>query len=373
MSRNEEFLKELKCSGCGQSITDFDRNADTVTCPFCKKKFLNPFKNSESSSEKEFYERKSGNSTFIIPFKEDVESFSDQIISHLTTTNDVPLDIFNQLSFDRIEKLYVPYFTYQGNFYCSWNCEVPIKSGSNTEYRHHSGNTNGNFKILISAWGNASDSEENRLPSGIAQFIDNFAVNNEIGNQNGAVFEPSMVQNSDDQNEPKFKVLNANQDSRSLWNSYGQTIAGRIAENRAREIAPEGFRKLKCSTSVELDPRFLDKSETVLVPFWFTQYSYCNQQFYFVSSGVNKNTNDWTHPVDPALKTMEERFGLGIGASLILAVIVFFASSWAWATIPLGLALTLFIINLNINNKNKEQRKIAARAVFGDQEILNKL
>ena len=340
MSTNQEYLKELKCSGCGQSITNFDKNSDTVVCPFCKKEFLNPFKQQlqNAAAGGAVTSGNSNEPNLIYPFQTNVEDFSDQIITNLITTNDVPLDIFQQLSFDRIERLYVPYFSYQGSYYSSWNCEVPRKVGSGqdqrTEYYPHSGFTNGNFRVLCPAWANTPGSDENSLPSELTRFIENDDVMKEFKEINGSLF---------------------------------------IAENKAGDQAPSGKRNLRCSTSVELDQSYRDRSESVLVPFWYTQYSYGDQQFFFVSSGVNKNLKDWTHPIDDAMHKRGNLFMFGMIALVIIALVLGFTAGWVYTIIPAVIGVVAAVINGRINSGNKAQRIAAARAVFGDLEILNKL
>ena len=356
MSTNQEYLKELKCSGCGQSITNFDKNSDTVVCPFCKKEFLNPFKQQlqNAAAGGAVTSGNSNEPNLIYPFQTNVEDFSDQIITNLITTNDVPLDIFQQLSFDRIERLYVPYFSYQGSYYSSWNCEVPRKVGSGqdqrTEYYPHSGFTNGNFRV-----------------------IENDDVMKEFKEINGSLFESSMVQDSSNPDDPKFRVMKINKDARSTWNNEGQRVVERIAENKAGDQAPSGKRNLRCSTSVELDQSYRDRSESVLVPFWYTQYSYGDQQFFFVSSGVNKNLKDWTHPIDDAMHKRGNLFMFGMIALVIIALVLGFTAGWVYTIIPAVIGVVAAVINGRINSGNKAQRIAAARAVFGDLEILNKL
>ena len=382
MSTNQEYLKELKCSGCGQSITNFDKNSDTVVCPFCKKEFLNPFKQQlqNAAAGGAVTSGNSNEPNLIYPFQTNVEDFSDQIITNLITTNDVPLDIFQQLSFDRIERLYVPYFSYQGSYYSSWNCEVPRKVGSGqdqrTEYYPHSGFTNGNFRVLCPAWANTPGSDENSLPSELTRFIENDDVMKEFKEINGSLFESSMVQDSSNPDDPKFRVMKINKDARSTWNNEGQRVVERIAENKAGDQAPSGKRNLRCSTSVELDQSYRDRSESVLVPFWYTQYSYGDQQFFFVSSGVNKNLKDWTHPIDDAMHKRGNLFMFGMIALVIIALaIIIFADSNSklYAIIPAVIGVVAAVINSRINSSNKAQRIAAARAEYGDLDILNRL
>ena len=376
MNTTNEYLKQLKCSGCGQNITDFDRNADFVVCPYCKAKSVNPFKNQNNNSSTEVTD--GSQPSLIFPFQTTIDDFSDQIIAYLVKTNDVPLDIFQQLSFDNIMKLYVPYFNYQGNFNSSWQCEVPYKVGSGqdqkTEYRPHSGFTTGNFKVLCPAWTNtASNDEDNTLPGEIIRFIENDDVVKGFKDQNAALFNSSMVQNSDNEDEPKFKVMKVNKDPRLTWNTEGTKVVEKIAKNRAEEQAPSGYRNLRASTNSNLDFSYQQKSESVLVPFWYTQYSYGEQQYFFVSSGVNKNLKDMSHPVDDSLHKRNSIFGFSIFGLVILAVILGFAVNWYVAIAPLVIAGVLFFINYRFNSTNKEARIAAARSVFGDLEILNKL
>ena len=337
MSTNQEYLKELKCSGCGQSITNFDKNSDTVVCPFCKKEFLNPFKQQlqNAAAGGAVTSGNSNEPNLIYPFQTNVEDFSDQIITNLITTNDVPLDIFQQLSFDRIERLYVPYFSYQGSYYSSWNCEVPRKVGSGqdqrTEYYPHSGFTNGNFRVLCPAWANTPGSDENSLPSELTRFIENDDVMKEFKEINGSLFESSMVQDSSNPDDPKFRVMKINKDARSTWNNEGQRVVERIAENKAGDQAPSGKRNLRCSTSVELDQSYRDRS---------------------------KRGN---------------LFMFGMIALVIIALVLGFTAGWVYTIIPAVIGVVAAVINGRINSGNKAQRIAAARAVFGDLEILNKL
>ena len=146
-----------------------------------------------------------------------------------------------------------------------------------------------------------------------------------------------------------------------------------IAENKAGDQAPSGKRNLRCSTSVELDQSYRDRSESVLVPFWYTQYSYGDQQFFFVSSGVNKNLKDWTHPIDDAMHKRGNLFMFGMIALVIIALVLGFTAGWVYTIIPAVIGVVAAVINGRINSGNKAQRIAAARAVFGDLEILNKL
>ena len=80
-----------------------------------------------------------------------------------------------------------------------------------------------------------------------------------------------------------------------------------------------------------------------------------------------------SHPVDDSLHKRNSIFGFSIFGLVILAVILGFAVNWYVAIAPLVIAGVLFFINYRFNSTNKEARIAAARSVFGDLEILNKL
>ena len=63
----------------------------------------------------------------------------------------------------------------------------------------------------------------------------------------------------------------------------------------------------------------------------------------------------------------------GMIALVIIALVLGFTAGWVYTIIPAVIGVVAAVINGRINSGNKAQRIAAARAVFGDLEILNKL
>jgi len=390
MSANENGgtikLQQMKCPSCGNNITQFTPFASTVECPFCHQKSLNPLVTTKSERIPERF----------VPFTADENDFGNELLDVLINAENVPIDVFGKISFDKVMKAYLPTYLYQGGLETSWSCEE-VYYETVTRYRtvngkrephdeqerrtrHVNGTAHGNFSVLVLAY------EGEDVPEELLDFAQ--TCDYEEGTSRPFVAEELGL----DQDRSIITLEN-NTDPQTQWGKYGQERAEEIGEEMAEDEAPEDREDFKSNTRCTLDV----KGQYVMAPFYFVYYTFGDDRYYFVMDG-NAREHDYADlPVDPSIegKTdfLKKLPTYVFGAALvIIEALMFFVNHAVVQEDPeaggLGTFLTVgFVAALCVyfaailicwavlkayDSKNIEDRVKAARSAFPESEFLNK-
>lgn len=269
-------LQQFRCPSCDQNITQLTPFKASIECPYCHQVSLNPLVVDKSILVPQR----------VIPFSVSKDEFGEQIIEALVDEDNLPLDLFDQITFGSVIKAFLPMYEYAGTFEGTWNCEEGYqverkkRQGNSTvtvretRYRPASGNAYGNFSILALAYSG------NDIPPEFERYA---AVIPNDG-ENSYPFDPELMGlNSDEQ----IVTLEMNLDPRHVWADQGDDYVAKLAHQACLKQAPKNHRKFRDSYRVDVE----DEGIYTMVPFWFVYFYYEGKSWNFMTEG----SGSWNH------------------------------------------------------------------------------
>lgn len=92
----------------------------------------------------------------LIPFKVTRSAFASGLLNLLEENDFTPVDIFEQISFAKALKIFVPMYKFEGTYSGTWKCSVErsaqsIRRDPQNRYKIKNGKTSGKFSVLCRA------------------------------------------------------------------------------------------------------------------------------------------------------------------------------------------------------------------------------
>lgn len=332
-------LQQLKCSSCGSNITQLVAQAGAykgiVECPYCHSPSVIPQEPKQNSNGSTSGSENENAPKRIIKFTTTEDDFCKKMIELLAKTQYVPLDIYDNLSPERVFQAYLPMYSYEGKFNTTWSCEqayqdtktVVINGESRekavTKYRPANGTTFGNYSFLALAY------EGKDIPTELIDFSKIFDYKSE----NSTVFnsdELSLVN--------QVLVFEQNIDSKACWKKSGSDEkVNTMAKERAMEQAGD-CKNFNCSTQV--DP--IDNGTYLFAPFWFTYFNYKDSKYHFIMDGLGDKTS-YKFPEDPEQVMKDGRYSLGMLLSIVAAIAIAIISYFAKGNSSTGYIVAIIV------------------------------
>ena len=229
-------LQQFKCPSCGQNITQLTPFKASVECPYCHQVSLNPLIVNKSMRLPER----------VIPFTVTQDDFGEQIIEALVDEKNLPLDLFNQITFDSLIKAYLPMYEYSGNFEATWSCDEryavekqrmrnnQVETYKEYKYRPAHGDAYGNFSILCLAYSGED----------VPQELQDFASAIDNPGASSYEYDPSLMGLDEDQ---QIITLEMNLDPRKIWSTFGRQYVEQKAAEECGRQAPSDRKNLRTS------------------------------------------------------------------------------------------------------------------------------
>ena len=355
-SRENLKLQQFHCPSCGQNITQLTPFKASIECPYCHQVSLNPLVVDKSILVPER----------VIPFTVSRDDFGEMIIKELVDEPNLPLDLFDQITFGTVIKAFLPMFEYSGSFEGAWNCEegytVEHKRRKNnttviereTRYRPVSGEARGNYSVLALAY------QGQDIPREFQRFVRVF----DTPEANSYPFNPELMGLDRDE---QILTLEMNLDPRNVWVQQAEDYVKERAERACQNQAPRNRRNFRCSTSIDPD----DEGVYTMVPFWLVNFFYEGKTWNFMADG----TGSWRHLSAPkstlifVLRWLGVLVGLGglVGLYLLLQSNPAYHGYMAQALIADLVATGLWYVGYNAYNRHR-RTKGACRA-FPDSKF----
>lgn len=347
---NQITLQQMRCPGCGSNITQFTPFKATVECPYCHQQSLNPLISTKSVRIPDR----------IIPFTVDKNDFGDDIIKELIENRYTPIDIFDQVSFEKAVKAYLPMYSYQGKFNTSWYCEAGYYTERHTKkgtkrthrYRPAHGNAKGNFSILCLAY------EGDDTPKELAEFAQSIPYFKE----NSYEYDPALLGLNQKDKDCDIITLETNRDSDAIWGKSGEGEVEKIGEKKASEMAPSDRRAFSASTQYELT----EEGTYVMMPFWFVYYLYGNQKYHFILDGTGQKKSFAT-PVSAEIKQKIIMSYLSLLSFLLF--LPFYNYHTFFIFVPIIIVVASFVLRMQYEEGNKEKRYQSAKLAFPESKL----
>ena len=357
MRRRENLkLQQFHCPSCGQNITQLTPFKASIECPYCHQVSLNPLVVDKSILVPER----------VIPFTVSRDDFGEMIIEELVDEPNLPLDLFDQITFGTVIKAFLPMFEYTGSFDGVWNCEeaytVEHKRRRNnttvvereTRYRPVSGQACGNYSVLALAY------QGKDIPREFQRFVHVFNT----PEANSYPFNPELM--GLDSGE-QILALEMNLEPRNVWvqqaEDYVKARAVRACENQA----PRQRRNFRCSTSIDPD----EEGVYTMVPFWLVNFFYDGETWNFLADG----TGSWRHLSAPksTLIFILRWLGVLIGLGCAVAPFVVTPPNSEYRIPAIGAALVGTILwYVGYNAYNRHRRIKGACRAFPQSKFAHK-
>lgn len=360
MPRGESLkLQQFHCPSCGQNITQLTPFKASIECPYCHQVSLNPLVIDKTTWVPER----------VIPFRLTKDDFGEAIIEHLVREPNLPLDLFDQITFGKVLKVYLPMYEYTGTFEGKWHCdeaytvEHKVRRNGNTvieretRYRPVSGGAYGNYSFLALAY------EGKDIPP---EFL-RYAMVLDSAENNSYPFDPELMGlNSDEQ----VMTLEMNRDAHQVWAQKGEDYVTRLAERECARQAPSNRRNFRCSSRIS--PH--EKGIYTMVPFWFVNFFYEGKAWNFMAEG----SGTWSHLSAPTSTMMRlMRWGLVVLCLALGCVGAYLAPPDATSQYPAwpriacfgGGVLAALCWYLGYNFRNQRRRIAGACAAFPDSHF----
>ena len=313
-------LQQFKCPSCGQNITQLTPFKASVECPYCHQVSLNPLIVNKSMRLPER----------VIPFTVTQDDFGEQIIEALVDEKNLPLDLFNQITFDSLIKAYLPMYEYSGNFEATWSCDEryavekqrmrnnQVETYKEYKYRPAHGDAYGNFSILCLAYSGED----------VPQELQDFASAIDNPGASSYEYDPSLMGLDEDQ---QIITLEMNLDPRKIWSTFGRQYVEQKAAEECGRQAPSDRKNLRTSAKIDLTA----DGVYTMVPFWFVYFFYNQERWHFITEGSG-SCQYLSAPQSNAIKFT--RWGIAALFLILAAAALFLMSDIITAAVFAGCA-----------------------------------
>lgn len=347
-------LKQMKCPSCGQNITQFKPFSPTVTCPYCHEKSLNPFVSEKNIEYPEL----------IIKCTKTEEDFSEYLLEHLLDGELVPKDIFKTMELNKLIKIYLPFYYYQGAYKCSWSCEIGHEEEfyndrqNRTEKRISWEPKYGKFEENFEEFCLAVD--DTTLPEELTDYTDHLFA---------GLYSYHLEQFDDDfftiQNDD-FLTAEKNITKEKGWELCRYHI-NRTAERSAKRMIPSPKRNIHISTNAEYN-----SSKYAFIPFWFLYYTYEGKKYFCIMDGTGEGGKVSIPDGDFIKKQIQKIYKVYLCVGLIFALLTFLSGNIIYALIAIADWVGYKVHKKSIVNNYKKDRLLEAEKIFPDSKIIKK-
>lgn len=295
--QNTSGIKILRCPNCGSDIPVEDANKIAFTCPCChatlineNNKFFNNFKANRVPRR-------------FIPFSISKKDVENKFIAELVQKPEVPLDIFDVMKINAVDKYYLPMVSFEGVYEARGTISYRQKVGGKVDGKDASVVVNGTKSLVLSDNYNflcSACAAQAPVPTDLLRFCDsrasmakNFA---KIDFSHEFTLEKLMAEDANLATVDPDYIL----DSNSVWHTTAVPIIKKMAED---DFAYEAT---KCNGTVgSVSTRIISNMEHngtyVLVPFYNVSYSYQGVNYYYVIDGCGFGSDIWA-PTDKNIK-----------------------------------------------------------------------
>ena len=316
--------KQVHCPYCGAQLEA--SQLFELQCSYCGGKIRNPLNQVET--EKVII-------TKIIPFSVTEKAVKKSLFNSFFFDSSVPTDIFDMLEIKSIKQYYVPMRLFSGHYNADWTCTVVYwhsdKNGNSyKENRPANGTATGYFSKLTLA------NDAKKLPSGIKTFLNVIDLTDNLKSQIKTI-EPKYL---DGENGCKVEVIPSNMPIESCWNNKVLEQAIRDEAYKAAERQTSSWSREDFSVSCRWGYNY---TNLILVPIWYVQYSYNEQEFFFVMNGYDDRFYH-SHPRD---NTSQSRTW-GTILRFFLLLLILFVLGWKisenlwWIRYPMVVGIIFF-------------------------------
>ncbi len=281
-------LQQVICPSCRQPVASFNPFDAVVECPYCHNQAFNPLLTA----------RKIAVPKRIAPFRTTQAEFEQLLIDKLCQQDFVPRDIFDHLTSSGIYKVFLPMFRYEGRYEAAWSCMVGGKEGY-----AHSSSGRGNFDLLLLA------NENGTIPGPLRESC-TWRVYNAADFED---YDPALLRGADGESAYAFAP---DVESEDPWAQRGEELVETLATQKVAEhLQHENYGNLHVSCSYDMK----GEASVVLVPYWYTIYSYGGRSYYYLMDGQG-GQQKMTFPKD---KKEEDRYKcLGMPWSVVAVAIL---------------------------------------------------
>lgn len=266
----------------------------------------------------------------LIPFKVTRSAFASGLLNLLEENDFTPVDIFEQISFAKALKIFVPMYKFEGSYSGTWKCSVErsaqsLRRDPQNRYKIKNGKTSGKFSVLCRACSGDD------LPEALLEFT---RVRKYPGARTFSQEELEQGRNR------RARILTADATPDQVWHETGLPEVEELANEESLRMAPDD-RNFECSANIRLS----EKGTCTLVPFWYVEYTYKDQPFYYIREGFSEEDDFNALPADEEIMATHERlrkqkrnryFMSGLAIPLILAALTALFMPGLW--LPLSVA-----------------------------------
>lgn len=395
------MANQIECPVCGIMIEIGDHSGDSIECPNCHEMVTSDYAQEKSENEKNANRRQSskpkkrkftpyvssnytiigdndyknhltGNDGFKIDAvsttKYDEDGVKKELVDALVNKDYVPLDIFDKLRIENICKYYLPYQLFDGTYQVPWNA---------TYKWHESVNyvENGEKKVTFQE----RYGESNGIADGKFSYLCLVCSGNNIpqkvyekAKKKSSVLEKVVPYSSDIEEENESIIVMPDSSFEANWkNKIAKDILAKgkeDAEKQARsnedgallKAIGTGVSLQNYNYQVNID---LSVLKTILIPFWYAEYSYQDQHYWFVMDGGGRFKEIEAPKNEKEIAEVEENekkktSGIWVIVLFLLVssiILGWICSSWL---VFLGLAALGVVISIWASNKDEKVDKL---------------
>lgn len=283
-------LQSFVCPSCGTVINSkFNPYASSIQCKQCGAVSTNPLITQKQIQAPER----------ILDMTAGIDVFESKLVQNLVNEDYVPTNVFEYIKPDRVLRMYLPMFVYEGTYQAEWNCEVSyeakeVKSGidsralSNvsTKWQPMHDKINGEFAVMCLAY------EGDELTEEMKGFVGHMPYHAEYSRSIDSAVDLGIFGNEggdgdDDSDGDVPYIHEPNVDQERVWGKYGdEAIKEAIRKQVEQKLQGMPIRNF----NVTLSSVSKGEARYVLAPFWFVTYDYNFQKHYFIMDGRGENS-----------------------------------------------------------------------------------
>lgn len=417
------MANQIECPVCGVMIEVDDNSGLKIECPNCHEMVVNNYareklenkrkttrkqpnqskvnsKKSQHSSDytiigdNNYKNSSTGNDGFAIDAvsesKYEEDGVKKELINALVEKDYVPSDIFDGLNIEMIRKYYLPYQLFEGTYQAPWHAIYQwneyvdyVENGERKtmrqkQYGESNGIANGKFSYLCLACSGDD------IPSKLLKEA-----------KKKSSIQGKVISYSPDIEDDMNIVVMPNSNFEVNWkNKVSKDVLSKGKENaekQARSNEAGSFMKAIGSGASLQNFNFqvnydLALLQTILIPFWYVDYTYKNAHYLFIMDGGGKFKELEAPKNKEEMAEVEENEKKKTGCAMSSIVLLLFASSiilgWmcsSWLLFlgiaAIGLGVLIWAINkdskvdeLNneVRNENKKRRQELAQGLLSD-------
>ena len=271
-------LQQVKCPSCKRVISSFSPFQAEVECPYCHNKAFNPLITAKKVPVPDL----------IVPISFSEDYFKKEMIKELIETDFVPTNIFEHITTDRIVKVYLPMYLFNGRQATHYCWHFKIETGNGKIEKDEDGELSGYFSFMSLAY----DGDE--IPKELADFAR--YIDAPLSTKK---YDPELLGLTGRGDDPI--TLPLNNDKEIVWHKHAiKQLAKKVNKSIKRERRPDG-EIVSCHID---DPAIsCQSSRYILFPCWFTTYSYKDKKYWFIIDGTGRKKYI-TNPVNKKLRLL---------------------------------------------------------------------